>query len=57
MKVTISPSLGTLPNCFLENIKLPFKVTSKTPPDDGLISANIPNFEFNELLKLRALGS
>ena len=57
MKVTISPSLGTLPNCFLENIKLPFKVTSKTPPDDGHISANIPNFESNEFLKPRALVS
>ncbi len=42
---------------YIKNIKFPFKVTSKTPPDDGLISANIPNFEFNELLKLRALGS
>ena len=54
---TISPSSGNLPNWFLENIKLPFTVISNTPPDVGIISANIPNFEFNELLKLRALGS
>ena len=54
---TTSPGSACLPNAFFENINVPSAVTSKTPPDDGIIVISTAGNAFlNSAANLTALG-